>query len=58
MRKIPLTDVTLYSSLSEEQQGIFNGVGLNLHLLTASDIVVANTATCLLPELKEGMNHR
>ena len=51
-------DVILRSSLSQEHQEIFNRVRLNLRLLTASDLVIADRGTQFIPDILKGHNPR
>ena len=53
-----LMDAILRSNIPIPQQEIFNRVRINLRLLTASDIVVCNSGTKLLPNILQGINHR
>ena len=47
-----LMDVVLRSSISQEHKEIFNRVRLNLRLLTASDIVLADKSTKFIPSIQ------
>lgn len=52
-----LMGVLLRSNLPQRQIEIFNRVRLNLRLLTASDIVICNYGTKILPNLLKGINN-
>ena len=51
-------DIILRSQLSQENKEIFNRVRLNLKLLTASDIVRADSHNVILPNIYDGKNFR
>ena len=51
-------DIILRSRLSQENQDFFNRVRLNLKLLTASDIVRADSHNIILPNIYDGINYR
>ena len=51
-------DIILRSRLSQENQEFFNRVRLNLKLLTASDIVRADSHNIILPNIYDGINYR
>ena len=51
-----LTDIILRSQLSQENKEICNRVRLNLKLLTASDIVPADSHNAILPNIYDGKN--
>ena len=51
-------DIILRSRLSQENQDFFNRVRLNLKLLTASDIVRADSHNIVLPNIYDGIYYR
>ena len=51
-----LMDVVMRSDLPDTHKEIFNRVRINMELLTASDIVVANSSTKIIPHIYNG-NH-
>ena len=51
-------DTVIQSDLTDTQKEIFNQVRLRLKLLTASDIVLANSGTRIHPDVLQGTNHR
>ena len=51
-------DIILRSETPKEDQEIFNRVRLNLKIITASDIVIADSRSKILPNILEGVNER
>ena len=51
-----LMDIVLRSGIPDDHQEIFNRIRINLRLITASDVVVVDSGTKLLPYLYDGMN--
>ena len=53
-----IMDVIMSSDLNDEQKAMFNQVRLKLKLLTASDVVLADSGTRIHPDIYQGTNHR
>lgn len=53
-----LMGIILRSNLPQTDQEIFNRVRLNMKLLTASDIVCADSRSTILPNIFNGKNYR
>ena len=53
-----LMDIILRSETPKDDQEIFNRVRLNLKIITASDIVIADSRSKILPNILEGVNER
>lgn len=51
-------DMILRTDTPKEDQEIFNQVGLNLKLLTAADIIIADSRSKILPNILDGENER
>ena len=51
-------DIILRSETPKDDQEIFNRVRLNLKLITAADIVIADSRSKILPNILDGVNER
>ena len=53
-----LMDIILRSNTPQEHQEIFNRVRVNMRILTASDIIIADSKSSILPNICEGEKFR
>ena len=53
-----LMDIILRSETPKDDQEIFNRVRLNLKIITAADIVIADSRSKILPNILDRVNER